>query len=222
MVKTNYAMRTTIQFIGFISLLALAACSNPLDKEFKRETAEADFIRIVKLKKIDSADASMMAHFMVEHDLIGTQALEIGATYRDILEESKKFWHASKGEKAAESKANVQVAELEQSIQVTLTPQAGGIEKSPWSHSVKYHLALENTSGKKIKALKGNFVFFDAFGEQVYSIEYKYLDLLDVNEKVEKDITLRIENITSARKMVEYNQINPFVVKWEPANLIFE
>ncbi len=222
MVKTNYAMKTTIQICGFIALLALAACSNPLDKEFKRETAESDFIRIVKLKKIDSTDASMMAHFMVEHDLIGTQALEIGATYRDILEESRKFWHTSKGEKANENKADARMAELDQSIKVTLTPLAGGIEKSAWSHSVKYHLALENISGKKIKALKGNFLFFDAFGEQVYSIEYKYLDLLDVNEKVEKDITLRIENITSARKMVEYNQVNPFMVKWEPANLIFE
>jgi hypothetical protein len=203
-------------------LALFVACSNPLDKEFKRETAEADFIRIVKLKKIDSTEASMMAHFMVEHDLIGTQALEIGATYKDILEESKVFWRKSNPKKTVDEPTQAKVEEINQSVKVNIQPINSTIQKSQWSHSIKYHLIIENKSGKKIKALKGNFTFFDAFDEQVYSIEYKYLDLIDVSEKIEKDINLRIENIISSRKLLEYGLSNPFTVRWEPSNIIFE
>jgi hypothetical protein len=47
------------------------------------------------------------------------------------------------------------------------------------------------------------------------------LDGMDVNAKTEKDITLRIQNTVSPQLILEYGKTNPFTVKWEPANLIF-
>jgi hypothetical protein len=219
-------MFTDMKKLSIYSLLpvaiVLAACSNPLDKPFDRETAEADFARIVKLNKIDSSEAYIMSHFMVEHDLIGAQVLELNATYRDILNESKRFWGESGGKKI-EGGMEIQATYegLSKDLKVSLQPVTDGVQQSEWSHGIKYHLVMENTSGKAIKAIKGNFVFYDAFGDKVHSIEYKVLDGMDVNAKTEKDITLRIQNTVSPQLILEYGKMNPFTVKWEPANLVF-
>lgn len=204
------------------SVIALASCSNPLDKPFDRETAEADFARIVKLKKIDSLEAYKMSHFMVEHELIGAQVLELNATYRDILEESKKFWETSHGGKedaaSSEPKGNEQ---LTKDLKVSIVPLADGVLQSEWSHGLKYHVVIENTSGKAIKAIKGSFVLYDAFGDKINAIEYKYLDGLAAGEKVERDVTLRLQNVVTPQLILEYGKTNPFEVKWEPLSLIF-
>lgn len=213
----------TLFNIGILCLiLMIAACSSPLDKEFDRETAEADFARIVRMKKIDSADAYIMSHFMVEHGLIGTQVLELDATYRDILEESKKFWEKTQGGKkegGKEEKGN-RAETLNKDLKVSLLP-LGNIQQSQWSHGIKYKLSMENTSGKSIKAVKGNFAFIDPFGDRVYSIEYKFLDPIDASEKIEREVILRIQNIASPQQMLEYGKTNPFTVKWEPVNILF-
>jgi len=201
--------------------LLLSSCSNPLDKPFNRETAEADFTRIVKLGMIDSTEASIMSHFMVEHDLIGAQVLELGATYGDILEESKRFWEKSGGKKKVESgESNVNVEGLLKDLKFVIQP-VPSVLQSEWSHGLKYHLIIENTSGKSIKAVKGNFGFYDAFGDKIYSIEYKYLDAIEVNEKIEKDVTLRIQNAAGPQLLLEYGKTNPFTVKWEPVSILF-
>jgi hypothetical protein len=204
--------------------LLLGACSNPLDKKFDRETAEADFARIVKLNKIDSSEAYIMSHFMVEHDLIGAQVLELNASYRDILNESKSFWDQSHSTEAGADKAKAKAAGVEslsKDLKVSILPLENSVQQSEWSHGIKYHLIMENASGKTIKAIKGNFAFYDAFGDKVYAIEYKYLDALGANEKVEKDVTLRIQNAAGPQLMLEYGKTNPFTVKWEPVSLVF-
>ncbi len=203
-------------------VFVIASCSNPLDKPFNRETAEADFTRIVKLRMIDSAEVSIMSHFMVEHDLIGAQVLELGATYEDILKESKVFWEKSKGGKkeGVTTEAKVNIESLLKDLKFALQPLPTVLQ-SEWSHGIKYHILMENTSGKTIKAVKGNFAFYDAFGDKVYSIEYKYLDPLQPNEKIEKDVTLRIQNAAGPQLLLEFGERNPFEVKWEPMSILF-
>jgi aromatic ring-opening dioxygenase catalytic subunit (LigB family) len=69
--------------------------------------------------------------------------------------------------------------------------------------------------------VKGNLVFFDSFGDKVYSIEYKYLDTIALKEKIEKDVLVRIQNTASPQLLLEYGKTNPFIVKWEPVSIIF-
>lgn len=213
-------MKAVLNLLILIVALFTASCSSPLDKEFNRETAEADFARIVRMGKIDSADAYIMSHFMVEHDLIGAQVLELDATYGDILEESKKFWEESQGAKKNNYQESVIDDGLLKDLKVNILP-LGGVQQSQWSHGIKYKLTLENVSLKPIKAVKGNFAFIDPFGDRVYSIEYKFLDPIEVGEKVEREVTLRIQNIASPQQMLEYGKTNPFTLKWEPVSILF-
>lgn len=209
--------------IYLIALIASAAigCSNPLDKEFNRDTAEADFTRIVKLKKIDSAEAYIMSHFMVEHDLIGSQVLEIGATYRDILNESKNFWEKSKHGKEATTDSDT-TESVNPSIMIDLVPSREKVEQSQWSSSLKYTLKIRNTTDKKVKAFKGRFVFTDAFGEDLHEVEYKYLNALAPGASADKPITFRIQHIVSPNKVVQYSEVNPFSVTWKETEVITE
>jgi hypothetical protein len=211
-----------IKYSSIILLaLSIVSCSNPLDKPFNRETAEFDFARIVKLGLIDSSDAAIMSRFMVEHDLIGAQVLELDATYADILNEAKTYWEKTSGKKLGEGiEQNVNTAGLLKDLKVILNPTATVLQ-SEWSHGIKFHIIMENTSGKAIKAVKGYFAFYDAFGDRVYAIEFKYLDAIEANEKIEKDVTLRIQNTAGPQLLLEYGNTNPFVVKWEPVNILF-
>jgi len=214
-------MKTIYSLILLLFVLLISSCSNPLEKEFSRETAEADFTRIVKLGLIDSVEASIMSHFMVEHDLIGAQVLELGATYEDILEESKKFWERSGGKKKSESSEAALANTFAKDLTVSIQPASTLVQQSEWSHGIKYRLSMENTSGKSIRAIKGNLAFYDAFGDRVYAIEYKFLDALAIKEKVERDVTLRIQNTVSPQLLLEYGKTNPFTVKWEPVSILF-
>lgn len=213
-------MKTVLNAGIFGLILLVSACRSPLDKEFDRETAEADFARIVRMGKIDSTEAYIMSHFMVEHQLIGSQVLELDATYRDILEESIKFWEKSNAEKNKGPNQESSNAGLLTDLKVSINP-LGGVQASQWSHGIKYRLTMENASGKGIKAVKGNFAFLDPFGDRVYSIEYKFLDPIDAGEKIERDVTLRIQNIASPQQMLEYGKTNPFTIKWEPVSILF-
>jgi hypothetical protein len=199
-----------------ISLL-LVSCSNPLDKEFNRETAEADFTRLVKLGKLDSTDASIMAHFMVEHDLIGAQVLEIGATYRDILAEAKNFWSSKAHSKTGGTPAHHPDDQL---VQIGIDPDPKKIQQSEWSSALPYKLSIHNISKKNIRAFKGRFIFIDAFGEPLHEVEYKYLNALAPDQKVEQQVSFRIMHIISTNKIVQYSERNPFHVAWQADSVI--
>jgi hypothetical protein len=197
--------------------LLLASCSNPLDKEFNRETAEADFTRLVKLGKLDSTDASIMAHFMVEHDLIGAQVLEIGATYRDILMEARGFWNRTEHARNGKAKKH---GTTEQLVEIGINPDLKKIQQSEWSSSLPYKLSIHNASQKNIRAFKGRFIFIDAFGEALHEVEYKYLNALSPGQKVEQPVSFRIMHILSPNKIVQYSEHNPFSVEWQADSVI--
>jgi hypothetical protein len=204
-------------YFALCSALLFASCSNPLDKEFNRETAEADFTRLVKLGKVDSADASVMAHFMVEHNLIGAQVLEIGATYRDILGEAKVFWKRSgKDAPAMEQKKSP----LPSVVTVEARANVKKIQQSEWSSSLPYILTISNISERPVRAFKGRFIFTDAFGEPLHEVEYKYLNVLQPRDIVEQQVSFRILHIVSPNKIVQYSEHNPFTVQWQADSVI--
>ena len=213
-------MKLKIYYLAFLAASAIG-CSNPLDKEFNRDTAEADFTRIVKLRKIDSAEAYVMSHFMVEHDLIGAQVLEIGATYRDILDESKLFWEKTKNERKVKTDS-AEAVTVNPSVVIEAVPSKDKVEQSQWSSSLKYTLKIRNTTEKTIRAFKGSFIFTDAFGESLHEVEYKYLNALAPGASAEKPVTFRIQHIVSPNKVVQYSEVNPFSVTWKETQVIAE
>lgn len=209
--------RTFYLILCCLSATLLASCSNPLDKEFNRETAEADFTRLVRLGKLDSTDASIMAHFMVEHDLIGAQVLEIGATYRDILAEARSFWSKTGHSGTGKKRNHGMAAQL---VEIGINPDLKKIQQSEWSSSLPYTLSIHNASEKNIRAFKGKFIFTDAFGEALHEVEYKYLNALAPGQKVEQPVSFRIMHILSPNKIVQYSEHNPFSVTWQADSVI--
>ena len=198
-------------------------CSNPLDRPFNRETAESDFTRIVKLDKIDSAEAATMAAFMVEKDLIGTQVLEIGATYRDILEQAV----AEAKEKAEQAEAEVARKKSEPVVAnyvaatLELLPQVpvNGIALS--ALPLKFRLLLENKSGKRMKAVKGRILVADTFGETIHTIDYRILDPMEPGERIDRTIQIDPAALNNPGRILDYQRSIPITARWESVDFRF-
>jgi len=217
-------MKNLYKHISLLPLLLFVACKSPLDKEFDREKAEADFTRIVKVKALDSAEAKVMAHFMVEHDLIGAQVLEIGSTYRDILTEAQIYWDKTHGTAVTENSQVLDSSKLEElNGLIDLHLQATeNVTQSPWSHSLEYNTSLSNLSDKTIKAIKGKIEFYDVFGEKQHEVDFRYLDPLAPSQKIDDKISFRFKNEITTEKVVQYKTTNPFTVVWVPLSVVFE
>jgi len=204
--------------IALSALWMLATgCSNPLDKPFNRETAEADFTRIVKLATIDSADVSTMAAFMVEKDLIGSQVLEIGATYRDILEQAKAEAKDKADQAEAERNRNKAMPVVEDlvSTSLELLPPAITPGTTLATTPVKFRLIMENKSGKRLKAIKGKILIADAFGEPVHTIEYRILDPLEPGERLERLVQVEAKDLSTPTRVLDYQRSVPLSARWE-------
>ncbi|MFM7194108.1 MAG: hypothetical protein ACKOYP_04900 [Bacteroidota bacterium] len=192
-------------------LFMFASCSSPLDRPFNRETAESDFTRIVKLGNIDSTEAAVMAEYMVDKELIGTQVLEIGATYRDILEQAQEV---------ARERAEQREAQVAQKLQPVVVPKliSASLDLLPRTtpaEPYKFRLLMENVSGKRIRAVKGKVSILDPFGDAVHVIDYRMLDPLEPGEKIERIVTVEAQQLNTPNRILDFQRTVPLTASWE-------
>ena len=192
-------------------LLIVASCSSPLDKPFNRETAEADFTRIVKLGNIDSTEAAVMAAYMVEKELIGTQVLEIGATYRDILEQAMEVARERAEQQEAQASRKIEPVAVPKLIQASLDLLPRATPSEPY----KFRLVMGNVSGKRIKAVKGKISILDPFGEAIHVIDYRMLDPLEPGEKIERIVMVELQHLNTPGRILDFQRTMPLTATWE-------
>ena len=214
-------MRTITHLVLAGMAALLAGCSNPLDKPFNRETAESDFTRIVKLGRIDSAEAATMAEFMVEKELIGTQVLEIGATYRDILEQAKAISKEKADQLESEAARKKEAVKAPEFVRASLDLLPAVQPATLSTTGLKFRLQIENISGKRLKAVKGKISVSDTFGESVHTIEYRLLDPLELGEKTERVISVNPQDLNNATRILDYQRSVPFSAQWESLDFRF-
>ncbi len=214
-------MRTAAYIMLPVLALFAAGCSNPLDKPFNRETAEADFTRIVKLDLIDSTEAATMAAFMVQKELIGTQVLEIGATYRDILDQAKTLAREKAEQAEAATARKKTVVKVPDHVTGSLQLMPAPLNLAPTGVPLRFKLLIENISGKRIKAIKGKITVSDVFGEPVHVIDYRLLDPVEPGEKVERMIIVDPKDINSSTRILDFQRSVPLTAQWESLDFRF-
>ncbi|MFQ3577150.1 MAG: hypothetical protein SNJ77_12010 [Cytophagales bacterium] len=206
--------------VGCIFLGLMASCSNPLDKKYNRETVEADFKRLVDLEKIDSSDASLMTEFMIKHELIDPSIIEYGASYRDILEEAKKYHQRL--EKYAEidfdEKENKRVTEeIRKSLRFVVVDSAKTYE----NNNLKVNLLIENTSNKTVKAMKCYIKVKDIFGKVIVSVPYSNYNVLRPGEIDDEHLTLNL-NPNKSNQIISVDDPKVLKLDWQPMAILFE
>lgn len=214
-------MKWSLFHIFWVLIICLASsCSNPLDKKYNRETVESDFKRLVDLEKIDSADAAIMSDFMIKHELIDPSIIEYGASYRDILDEARKY--QQRLEKYAEidfdEKENKRVTdEIRKSLKFVVVDSAKTYE----NNNLKINLLIENTSEKTIKALKCYIKVKDVFGKVVVSVPYSNYNVLRPGEIDEEFLTLNL-NPNKTNQIISVDDPKVLKLDWQPMAILFE
>jgi hypothetical protein len=191
-----------------------------LDKKYNRETVEADFKRLIDLEKIDSSEAAIMSEFMIKHQLIDPSIIEYGATYRDILEEAKKYHQRIEkyAEVDFEEKENKKVTEI---IKKTLVITVIDSNKTFENNNLKFNLLIKNISSKTVLAMKCYIKVKDVFDKVIVSVPYNNYNALKPGEIYNEILTLNL-NPNKINQIISVDDPNVLKLDWQPLAILFD
>lgn len=201
-------------------VLLVASCSNPLDQPYKKETVDKDFKRIVDMEKISAADEKMMAEFMVKHDLIDESVLELGASYRDILEQAKKE-QASVSKVPLVNKDSVRnqgtLEKLHKSVTVSFDDSSMLVK----DNKLTCTYVIKNNSGKHIRSFVGDIVLKDVFGNEYKSSRLHYFKHMKESEEVKEVFNIELSPKNKNDVLILEGHYY-FTCEWAPEAILFE
>lgn len=205
-----------------LGLLALTifSCSNPLDKEYNEETVEKDFKRIVELGKIDSTDEKVMSEFMIKNGLINPSVMELGASYRDILEQAKKTKERELKDAEADFEANASkkiTLEIKKSLYMDFEDTSIALRGTLLTCS----LAVRNIGKKNIKAFKALITVKDIFGKEYRSSKITYYKPIIRGEIIEEIFAVDLQPSKSEGYTV-FSDTSYFKLGWQPLSIMFD
>lgn len=150
-------------------LLVLASCSNPADRKYNETTMSEDLKDIAESKDWNESDAGLFAGWLMRAKFKG-ESLD-SKTYQDILDEAKKY-KAEEDALAEKAKKDAEVRKQKMKNAITVTIFGKDFIKSDWEKGVTddynvFDYAIENKSGKEIKAAKIKFKIYNSLGDQL-------------------------------------------------------
>lgn len=212
------------QILLFALIIAIASCSSPLDKPYKKDSLEEDAIELKKTLSED--ELGMLAGYIAIKSLGNDKML--GKTYGDLLGEAKKLREEMrlKEEEEKELAGKAKIEELERIKRLggalTVSLFEKGFTEYNYQKYITYKFAFENKTDKNIKAFTGQIVFYDLFDKEISSLNLTYDDGVtansmknwnaqtDYNQFKDEDITLKSKNVEDLK------------IKWVPGKIIFE
>ncbi|MCS6823323.1 MAG: hypothetical protein NZ529_03445 [Cytophagaceae bacterium] len=222
-----------------VATTVLFSCTNPVDKRYSKSTAEDDYRRIKELKKLDSADLQLLAHFMVEKGLVGAHILEMHATYRDILEEAKRQrenQNKERNKKNLETNFAIKherekIEKINNALKIVLKKEDIDTietkkknkknEKLAPKNIVQYKVYFINVQEKPIKAFKGDIIFNDLFYTELKRYTITSFVTLNPSDTITHTIRLNLDEANTSDKT--FIGLKPSMLKpnWIPDRLIF-
>ncbi len=207
---------------AIFSVLAMffTSCSNPLDKEYNEETVEKDFKRIVELGKIDSTEEKVMSEFMIKNGLINPSVMELGASYRDILEQAQltKEKELKDVEADFEAKESKKITlEIKKSLFMNFEDTSIALRGTLLTCS----LAVRNIGNKNIKAFKALITVKDVFGKEYRSSKITYYKPILQGGIVEEIFAIDLQP-TKNEGYTVFSDPSYFKLGWQPLALIYE
>lgn len=212
------------QILLFAIIFFLVSCSSPLDKPYKKDNLEEDFIELKK--SLPQEDLEMLTGYIALKSLSDDKML--GQTYGDLLEESKQLREEMRlqeeEEKKLAEKAKIEEAERIKKLGSALTVSLfeKGFEKYNYQEYITYKFAFENKTDKNIKAFTGTIIFNDLFDKEINNLNLTYDNGVsansiknwnaqtDFNQFVDNDVALKNKDVENLK------------VKWIPSKIIFE
>ncbi len=208
-----------------IPFLGLVSCMSPLDKEYEMETSLDDFKRIVLTEKIDTAEAKLMAEYMVDNKLLEPQVLELGFTYRDILNQAKsdKKWKDQMHIQTKGSKEGLMRDSLEliEELQNSIVASIDTFVYSKKTNHLEYIISFNNL-GRKIKAFKGELRFVDLFGNKTKVLTMSVDKTIESKGYLKLPVVITVSDFYGNNKIYISDSYKNLRIEWVVENVIFE
>lgn len=215
-------MRTLICVI--VLVLVLFGCESPLDRTYNEKTLEEDAKAI--RAEIDTTETVLLLGTIFRYKF-EEKALE-GKTYRDLIEEGRKF-KAEQDKIEAEEKAlaarareaeEAKTKRLNESLTVTVFDKS--FIKLDYEEYITYKFAFKNKTDKDILALTGVMIFNDLFDKKIKELSLTYDDGVAANSTIQWDATTEYNQFIDSDKALKNKDLDKIKLVWVPEKIIFK
>lgn len=208
--------------VAVAAVLALAACSNPMDAVIPTTGPEQTKFAQDVMSKLSEKDRAFLAAYMMRRVLAESfdksAALPPGTTVRQAIAEQTAWMTkqaAAKAEEDSRTKERQDAREaaaqqLAKTVKITYAGkdiEPANEQKRRYSDMQLIYLDVENIGSKPISGLQGSMRFIDMFGNVVSEIPLQITDTIDVGKKLEW---------TGAREIKQFNETDKAVRNLQP------
>ena len=211
------------KIILLLSAFLIISCSNPLNRKYDEAKMEEDGKAIKESGKLDEEDAKLLAGWILRSKFNGTNL--VGKTYNEILDDAKDYKKQQEelAEKAKKEKQE-RISRYNKAITFTVFDKGfhkADIMNSDFDDKISFDIAIQNKTGKEIKAIKGPLAFYDLFGEALYSANYTQDDPIKPNEVYKTQITLDYNQFDDKLKFSKDKDVKALKFEYVPEKIIF-
>ena len=211
------------KIILLLSAFLIISCSNPLNRKYDEAKMEEDGKAIKESGKLDEEDAKLLAGWILRSKFNGTNL--VGKTYNEILDDAKDYKKQQEelAEKAKKEKQE-RISRYNKAITFTVFDKGfhkADIMNSDFDDKISFDIAIQNKTGKEIKAIKGPLAFYDLFGEALYSANYTQDDPIKPNEVYKTQITLDYNQFDDKLKFLKDKDVKDLKFEYVPEKIIF-
>lgn len=213
------------KLIGVIVLASIVfSCDSALDRRYNEKTLEEDGKAI--RAEIDTTDTALLLGTIIRYKF-EDKALE-GKTYRDLIEEGRKFKEEQDKieaeEKALALRARKEEEEktkrLNESLTVTVFEK--NFIKLDYEEYITYKFAFKNKTDKDILALTGVMIFNDLFDKEIKKLSLTYDDGVAANSTIQWDATTDYNQFIDSDKALKNKELDKIKLVWVPEKIIFK
>jgi hypothetical protein len=208
----------------------LIACSNVKDLKFTKDNKAEVMEKVKKSKDLTGEEVGLLMAAMMRTAISG-EKLE-GKTVGQLIAEQKRIFEESEvKEKEAKQLVEKEAARQAQITKelaryITVVPISKSFTKADfnsgqYSDEINLVFIFENTSGKDIKAFKGETVFKDAFGENIRTINLTYDEGLKAGQKKKWYGQVEYNQFIADQRKFRDTELANMKFEWQPKAIIF-
>jgi uncharacterized protein YcfL len=209
----------------------VVACSNVKDLKFTKDNQDQVMEKVKKSKDLTGEEVGLLMAAMMRSTISG-EKLE-GKTVGQVIAEQKRMFEESEAkEKEAKRLAGEEAARQAQVAKeiaryITVVPikksftKADPLNNGQYTDKINLVFIFENTSGKDIKAFKGETVFNDVFGENIRSINLTYDEGIKAGQRKEWYGEVEYNQFIAGQRKFRDTELANMKFEWHPKAIIF-
>lgn len=210
-------------FFYLLIILSITSCSSSLDKKYNVLTISKDMEDVKN--DLDSNDKKLLAGSIFRLALKGEKLED--KTYREILEDGKK-WKIENDAKEAEEKKLADEAKRKEGDRIrllsevlTVTVFEKGYTEYEYQEYITYKFVFKNKGQKDISAFTGQLIFTDLFDKEIKKINLTYDDGVKAGQDKTYNASSDYNKFMDEDQLLKSKDLDKMKLIWKPEKILF-